>query len=95
MQAFVSPVSKVYPVNLHVTMTLQITLMKFDKVLNTLMCASNYSDDSICIQLWDVTNWTLLTNVHYDTDSSLVDCAMLVSGTSDCCHVISCYRRSV
>lgn len=60
-------------------MMIQVTLLKFDKVLNTLMCASNYGDDAIYVQLWDTINWKLSATIQCDNNSSLVDCAMLVS----------------
>lgn len=53
-------------------------LLKFDKVLNTLMCASNYGDNAMCVQLWDAVNWNLSATIQCDNNSSLVDCAMLV-----------------
>lgn len=52
--------------------------MKFERVLNTLMCASNYSDNVIHVQLWDVINWSLSATIQCDCKASLVDCAMLV-----------------
>ena len=55
-----------------------MTLLKFDKVLNILMCASNYGDDAIYIQLWDIINWKLSATIQCDNNSSLVDCAVLV-----------------
>ena len=63
-----------------VTMTTQVTLLKYDRVLNTLMCASNYGDDAILyVQLWDIMNWNLSATVQCSNNSSLVDCALLVS----------------
>ena len=53
-------------------------LLRFDRVLNTLMCASNYADDVIHVQLWNVINWSLSATVQCDYKASLVDCAMLV-----------------
>lgn len=61
LQAFISPVM----------------LLKFDRLLNTLVCASNYGDDAIYVQLWDIINWNLLTTIQCDSNSMLVDCAML------------------
>ena len=59
------------------TMTMQVMLLKYDKVLDILMCASNHADATY-VQLWDILNWSLTATVQCDNSSVLVDCAMLV-----------------
>ncbi|XP_065884493.1 uncharacterized protein [Dysidea avara] len=51
-----------------------VTLLKYDVVLNTLMCSSNQTED-VSVQLWDVTSWSLSAVVQ--CNSLLVDCAVL------------------
>ena len=77
-------------------MTIQVMLLKFDRLLNTLVCASNYGDDAIYVQLWDIINWNLLTTIQCDSNSMLVDCAMLVSCTivAYTICVSGCYRKT-
>jgi len=50
--------------------------MKYDVVMDTLMCSSNQAED-VSVQLWDVTNWSLSAVIQ--CDAQLADCALLVS----------------
>ena len=71
-------------------------MLKFDRILNTVICASKYADDVIYVQLWDTINWSLSATIQCDNKASLVDCAMLVGGvvTMTTKYLTHHYRRA-